>query len=293
MGKAVPALKEAILAAFPAVGTEYVHAPQGGLYLGVQREPYPRTPSLYPGSICFLAQGSKAVYLGSFQCNYDPGHFLLSRYNVVADSASPDASPRKPLVGMAIDLSLTRLGQVIAEIGPEPIEGSELAEQPALTTHPMDQALVDVLVRVVDASRDDTEWRVLSEGLLRELYFRLVRGPAAPLLRARAASVGSGSQVAAAIEYIQRNLTDAVSTESIARAAGVSVSGLHAKFKRVTGQAPMQFVKRLRLDRARTLLVSGQSVTEASLGSGYNSMSQFSREFRREYGTPPSQLRTQ
>lgn len=231
------------------------------------------------------------MYLGPVKRSYDPGTFLISRYNVTADSSCKTASKRKPLVGMAIDLSMPRLGQVIAEIGPAPPHHSATPEQPALTTHAMERTLVDVLVRVVETSQDDTEWRVLSEGRLRELYLRLVLGPAGPLLRERAASVGSSSQVAVAIRYIERNLTNAVNTESIARAAGVSASGLHAKFRAVTVQAPMQFVKRLRLDRARTLLVSGQSVTEASFASGYNSMSQFSREFRREYGMPPSQLR--
>lgn len=192
---------------------------------------------------------------------------------------------------MAIDLNLTRLSQVVAEVGPAPFDNSSDPEHPALITHRMDRALTDVLVRVLDASQDDTAWRVLSEGLLRELYFRLIQGPAGPSLRERVASVGSSRQVAAAIGYIERNVTNAVSTHSIAKAAGVSVSGLHAKFRAVTGRTPMQFLKRLRLEHARTLLVSGHPVTDASFASGYNSMSQFSREFRREYGAPPSQVR--
>ena len=291
MTKSITPLKKAILGAFAPSEYNRVHIPQDGLFLGVQTEPFPRTPVLYEASICFLAQGSKHVHLGSFECAYDPGTFLLSRFHVTAESAAPEASRRHPLVGLGIALDMPRLGQVIAEIGPGPVSSSDAGEQPALTSHPMDGTLVDILVRVVNAARDAVEWRVLSEGLLRELYYRLVLGPAGPLLRERAASVGSTSQVAAAIDYIERNLTDVLSIDDVARAAGVSVSGLHAKFKAVTGQAPMQFVKRLRLDRARTLILAGQSVTQASLASGYNSVPQFSREFSREYGIPPSQLR--
>lgn len=289
--KVVAPLKDAILAVYDPPEGEGVHVQQDGIFLGVSEEPMPRTPILYPASICFLAQGSKTVHMGSLQCSYDPGRFLLSRFNVTAESEAPAVTKRNPLVGLGIELDMPRLGQVVAEIGPGPVEGAGVGERPALTSHEIDDALTSILERVVLAAGNDTEWRVLSEGLLRELYYRLVLGSAGPLLRERAASVGNTSQVAAAIGFIERNLTEAFSTEDIARAAAVSVSGLHAKFKAVTGQAPMQFVKRLRLDRAHKLIMSGDSVTEASLASGYNSVSQFSREFRREYGVPPSQMR--
>lgn len=288
--KTTAALKKAILAHFGSMAADNVLTPREGLLLGVRTEPFPRTPVLYEASVCFLAQGSKAVHLGPHECSYDSGHFLLSRFNVTAESSASGISKRRPLVGMAIDLNMARLGQVVAEVGPGPVENAE-GDKPALTSHPMGDALLDVLERFVETARNEVAWRVLSEGLLRELYYQLVRGPAGPLLRERAANVGNSRQVAAAIDYINRNLTDVLGTEAIARAAGVSVSGLHAKFRAVTGQAPMQFVKRLRLDRARTLILSGESVAQAAQASGYNSSSQFSREFSREYGMPPSQLR--
>ena len=207
-GKAAAPLKEAILAVYHPLDGDPVHIPQEGLFLGVSDEPMPRMPVLYPASICFLAQGSKKVHLGSLECEYDSGHFLLSRFNVTAEAEAPTADKRNPLVGLGLELNMPRLGQVIAELGPGAIEEADGRERPALTSHEMDDELVSVLVRVVLAAGNDTEWRILSEGLLRELYYRLVLGPAGPLLRERAASVGNTSQVAAAIGFIERKLTD-------------------------------------------------------------------------------------
>lgn len=170
--------------------------------------------------------------------------------------------------------------------GPDEVEPGGPAD--ALSSHPLEPAIAIAMTRLIQISSDERDWRILGEAALREVYYRLLLGSAGPLLRARLGHSGALPQVARAIRFIEENLADPMDVTQLARVAGLSSSGLHEKFRRVTAQSPMQFVKGLRLDRARSLIAGGTGVTEAAMEVGYQSPSQFSREFKRRYGFSPS-----
>lgn len=130
----------------------------------------------------------------------------------------------------------------------------------------------------------------MGQGSLNEVYYRLVTAKGGALVRKRLALSGGLDQIGRAIKHIEDHLTEPLNVEMVARLVGMSPSGFHAKFKEATSQSPMQFVKRLRLNAARNLLLEGHSATEAAFQVGYSSASQFSREFSRQYGLPPSKV---
>ncbi len=259
-------------------------------------EPMPRQAVVYPGALCIVAQGSKRAYHREQTWVYDAGHFLLSTMDIPAETEIANASPTSPMLSIVVTLDPRCIAAVAAKapsaVGQGRAAASTAPSDSPFATHRISDALADTLKRLIRAASDDAEWDFLNESLYRELYFRLLRSDAAAMLLGRVQQAGSLGQVSKAIEFIKGNLTSPLDIEQIAKEAGLSASGLHQKFKRTTALSPMQFVKRLRLDRARVLLVSGDTVTEAAFKVGYSSPSQFSREYKRQYGSPPSSAAT-
>ncbi len=135
------------------------------------------------------------------------------------------------------------------------------------------------------------ERRLLAAGVQRELLFEVLRGPNGQLLRNFVLRDGSAHRVARVVSFLEKNFREPLDVKAIAKRAGMSSSSLHEHFKRATALSPIQFVKRMRLHQARALLLSGRGASEAAFDVGYTSASQFSREFRRMFGHPPSQVR--
>lgn len=253
-------------------------------------EPLASTPVLFHAALCVLVQGAKRASVGGRQYRYEAGSYLLSALSLLADSEVLEATPEQPLLGIVLDLDLRLLARLMVELDDGHPPASPPRVESALVAHSIDAPLASALARLAAVATHDTQWRLLADGLLREVYYHLLVGPAGDLLRERVARAGNLERIAQAIDFIERNLTSSIEVERLARAVGMSPSSLHAQFKAVTSHSPMQFVKRLRLARARTALLAGKSATEAAFESGYHSASQFSRDFRRHFGVPPSKL---
>jgi len=244
-------------------------------------------------SACFILQGSKRAHFDGEPHTYNEGSFLLSTLSVPLRGEVVVASAGRPLVGMAYTLDLRTVAKLMAEVGAEHFADPGVAPS-AISVHTMDEPLLQTLGRLGAATADDLAWRILGEGLQRELLFRVLRHPGAGWqLRQRLRQEASFDQVARAVAYIEAHLTESLDVDQIARRAGLSPSRLHAKFRAVTSRSPMQYVKYLRLHRAHGLLLTGDPVTDVAFSVGYGSSSQFSREFRRQYGHPPSEVRRQ
>ena len=244
-------------------------------------------PNLYDPTLCILAQGAKRVHLDSKATQlYDPGHYLLSTMTVPARAEVVEASPGKPLLALVIDLDIQMLSQLVVEVG-EDIPCGRGSPGPALVTAPIDPLFARTLLRLLQVAESDADWRILSSGLLRELHYLVLCGPAGSVLRDRVERHGSMERVARAVRFIEEHFSESLKVEAIARSAGLSASALHIRFKEATGLSPMQFAKRLRLHRAHGLLVAGETVARSAFEVGYVSPSQFSREFRRQFGMTP------
>jgi AraC-like DNA-binding protein len=154
-----------------------------------------------------------------------------------------------------------------------------------------ERRMTRAMLRLAEVACADTEWSALGVGALDEVYYWALRGDAGAMLRARVTRGASVGPVARAVRFIESHLGEGIDVAAIAKAAAMCPTNLHARFRDVMAESPMQFVKRRRLEQALARVATGESVTEVALAIGYASLSHFSRDFRRHFGMPPSQIK--
>ena len=242
------------------------------------------TPAVYEASLCIIAQGSKRVSIGEHSVVYDAAHYLLVSVDLPLVGHVLDASPERPYLCCKIDLDVAMLADLMANEG----GGMVHTDLPVLGVYPGDPDLIDAACRLVGLlDRPDTI-RALAPLIEREILYRLLTGPHGPMLR-HVATVGSHlNQVSRAIAAIRRRFDASIRIDDVAAEAGMSSSSLHVHFKAITRMTPLEYQKQLRLQEARRLMLAeGATASTAGFAVGYESPSQFSREYRRLFGAPP------
>jgi AraC-like DNA-binding protein len=239
-------------------------------------------------AFCVVAQGSKEVLLGDDLYRYDANNYLITAASLPISSRITEASEERPYVGVVLGLDPALVGSVMVEAG-HPAPG-EKATMRAFDVSPLDAGLLDAvlrLVRLLDAPA--AEARFLRPLVTREIVFRLLEGEQGGRLRQIAVLGGHAHRIARALERLREEFARPLRMEDVARDAGMSVSGFHHHFKAVTAMSPLQFQKRMRLQEARRLML-GEDLDAGSAGRrvGYGDASQFSREYKRLFGTPPA-----
>lgn len=241
--------------------------------------------ALHEPALCIVARGRKRVLLGEQAYLYGPEQYLVVSVDLPVIAQVLEADPESPYLCFRLDLDTTMLGELLAEAG---LEAPARESGPGLTLSPADPGLLDAAVRLVRLL--DTPWDagVLAPLAEREILYRLLTGEQAPTVRRIALSYGRLGQVGRAIAWIKEHYREPFSIEEVASKASMSSSALHHHFKAVTNMSPLQYQKRLRLQEARRLIL-GSSLDAATAGFsvGYESPSQFSREYRRLFGAPP------
>lgn len=241
-------------------------------------------PAVYEASLCLIAQGAKRVSLGEHSVVYDAAHYLVVSVDLPLVGHVLQASPAQPYLCCKIDLDMAALADlVVAQGGP----GAQ-AGLPALAVYPGDPGLVDAACRFVALLDTPGDIAMLAPLIERELLYRLLAGPHGAMLRHIAAGDSHLRQVSRAIATIRSAFDKQLRIREIADAAGMSESSLHAHFKAMTRMTPLEYQKQLRLQEARRLMLAeGASAGSAGFAVGYDSPSQFSREYRRLFGAPP------
>jgi AraC-like DNA-binding protein len=240
---------------------------------------------VYEPAVAIIAQGGKRVMLADEIHHYDAGHFLLVSVGLPVVSQVIEASPEFPYLSLRIDLDPGQLGEVILAAGPSDTNGRP---QRGLAVSRAEPPLLDAVVRLLLLLDSPRDIDVLAPLVLREISYRLLISDLGPRLRQIAAWNGQTRRVAAATRWLQHNFDRPFSIEALAREVHMSPSGLHHQFKAVTAMSPLQYQKRLRLQEARRLMLSeGLDAASAGFRVGYESPSQFSREYRRFFGQPP------
>ena len=239
-------------------------------------------------AFCLVAQGSKEVLLGDDLYRYDANNYLITAASLPIASRITEASERRPYLGVVLGLDPALVGSVMVEAG-YPAHGEKAAVR-AFDVSPLDASLLDAvlrLVRLMDAPA--AEARFLRPLVTREIVFRLLEGEQGGRLRQIAVLGGHAHRIAGALEQLREEFARPLRIEDVAREAGMSVSGFHHHFKAVTAMSPLQFQKRMRLQEARRLML-GEDLDAGSAGRrvGYGDASQFSREYKRLFGTPPA-----
>ncbi|MCG8455354.1 MAG: AraC family transcriptional regulator [Holophagales bacterium] len=251
-------------------------------------EPMPSDCVLYTACLCMVARGEKRVTIGEETYVYDPFNYLVVPVSLPVYGEIPEASPEQPYLGLVLDLDGPTLSELVLDL--EDLPGPSRSLPEAAYVSRSDGDLLGAVVRLLEALDDPAERRVLAPAAEREILFRLLTGPGGHHLRQFAMSDSAGYRVIQAVRYLQENFERPIEVAELAGEVNMSASAFHHTFKRVTSYSPIQYLKRIRLLRARTsMLQEGLGVGEAAFRVGYGSPSQFSREYRRQFGAPPSQ----
>ncbi len=245
-----------------------------------------RRPAVYEPSIKILAQGSIRSYLGQEVLRFDADNYLVLAVPMPME-CEVEASLAEPLVFMSIDLDWPTIGGLLTETG-RSIDVAEPVPK-ALCASPLTAELREVTLRLLRCLGSAVEARVLGPAIVREIFYRVLLGEQADTLRAAAAHHGGFTRVGRALWLIHRDYARCPTVASLAREAGMSVPTFHRHFKAVTAASPQRYVQTIRLHKARSLMANQHlGVAAAGAQVGYESASQFSREFRHLFGCSPS-----
>lgn len=265
---------------------EPILAGESGLALVRYRKPTTFECAIYQPIMCLILQGSKETVIGGVSARFGPGQSLIVSHDLPVVSRVTEARPDKPYYALVYGIDLGIVRSLHDKIG---VHASAEGEVRAANIGETDGALVDVLDRLLKIGVNATEAEVLGPLLQQELHFRLLMAPHGAMLRNLLRRDSHASRIGQAIERIRRDYQEPIKVNELAGEAGMSVSSFHEQFKSVTATTPLQYQKDLRLVEARRLIVGGgTSVSGAAFEVGYESPTQFSREYSRKFGTPPS-----
>ena len=277
------ALAALILKHTPGDGTFDLPIPR----LGLVRSSTPTEPmhTLYPPSFCLVAQGRKEVRMGGQRLIYDRASFLVVGVDLPAIGAVMMASADEPYLCVRLELDRAILSEVIAARA-NPTADTAAA---ALATSAATPELIDATARLVALMETPGEAPYLAPLLEREIAHRLIAGPQGAMLRQIASGEGRLGRIDRAIRFIRESYREAFSIDQLASLAGMSHSAFHDHFRAVTGMTALQFRNHIRLQEARRLMVMGEvSAAAAGFAVGYDSPSQFSRDYTRLHRLPPA-----
>jgi AraC-like DNA-binding protein len=266
-------------------GTQLLETPISGLKLYRADTPVSPTMTSYSPSLCVLAQGVKQVMVGGRIFQYDPLNYLVVTVGLPVTARIIEASPKHPLLALTIDLNPARIGEVMLDL---PDDSAPSDHPAALAVSAISDELLDAVTRLVNILDHPDDIAVLAPLFEREILYRLLRGRHASLLRQVVTAGSHLSQIGRATEWIRTHYADRISIDALASLADMSVTSFHRHFKAITAMSPLQYRTQLRLQEARRLmLVDAEDASTIALGVGYESVSQFSRDYRKMFGMPP------
>jgi AraC-like DNA-binding protein len=247
----------------------------------------PRTSVVYEPAVVFVGQGCKRSYLGDKVFSYGPANYMILSVPLPAE-CEWDASPDEPVLVLGVKIDPTTLGEVILEMD-EPL--SPLREMPrAMTTHLLGDQLRGSVIRLLECLKCPLDSRMLGRQMVREITYRVLREEKDGALRALANRNDHFIRIARVLQEVHSAPAKSFSVERMSKRAGMSTAAFHHNFKLVTGSSPLQYLKRIRLDRAKRLMIhDGYNASTAAKAVGYESASQFSREFKRQFGVTPTE----
>ncbi len=263
-----------------------------GVRLFKESKPFAKRPLLYNPGICIVASGYKIAHLAERTFRYDVDNYLVASVTMPFKCEShPDED--KPLLGVFIDIDMPLLRDLITQMDLQAKMKGLSEKDFALGIGPseMNKDMKETLIKLLRALGSEQETRILAPGLVREIYYRALTGSQAPMLYSLAMGSSSFSQVARVIGIMQEDYAKKLDVEQMAGAANMSVSAFHKAFKEVTSESPLQYLKKIRLSMARDLIIQKQMKAYLAADEvGYESPSQFSREFKRYYGHSPAEV---
>jgi AraC-like DNA-binding protein len=236
--------------------------------------------------LALIAQGAKRIALGERVYEYRAGQYLVASVDLPVTGHYVEASPEHPALGFGLVLRPAAVAELLLQTGPTgaadgPVSGLAVSDAPA--------DLIDAVVRLVRLLDRPRDRIVLAPLYVREILWRLVTGEQGATIRELGLADSGLTHIARAVRWIRDHYQESFRVRDVAALSGMSVSAFHRNFQAVTAMSPIQFQKHIRLQKARLLLATNPGdVSGVGYRVGYDSPSQFSREYRRQFGAPPS-----
>ncbi|MEV4626373.1 AraC family transcriptional regulator [Micromonospora sp. NPDC049523] len=261
-----------------------------GVLISKVERPYPPSPAMSGSVMALIAQGAKRIGLGDRVYEYRAGQYLVASVDLPITGHFTEATPEQPAIGLGLTLHSATIAELLLQAAPGdlPPAGSGAPSGMAVSDAP--DELLDAAIRLVRLLDQPRDIAVLAPMIKREILWRLIAGEQGAAVRQLGLADSSLTHVARAVRWIREHYAQAFRVEDVAQRSGMSVSAFYRNFQAVTAMSPIQFQKQIRLQEARLLLASHPNdVSGVGLRVGYDSLSQFSREYRRQFGAPPSQ----
>jgi AraC-like DNA-binding protein len=238
--------------------------------------------------LAVIAQGGKRLALGERLYEYRPGQYLVTSVDLPVTGHVIDTG--QPTLGFGMTLNPADIAQLLLDADPRDLPAPALTAPAGIAVSQAPPEMLDAIVRLLRLLERPADRKILAPLVKREILWHLLRGEQGPAIRQLGLADSGLAHISRAVQQIRKHYAESFRVEDLAQTAGMSVSAFHRNFNAVTGMSPIQFQKRIRLQEARLLLASRPSdVTGVGHTVGYESSSQFSREYRRMFGTPPSQ----
>jgi AraC-like DNA-binding protein len=248
--------------------------------------PQHKLAAVYSPMINVILTGSKTMTVGDRTFRYDPATYFVMSVDLPAVGAVHPSEAGEPYLAVSLTLEPAIVANLLADM-PKPAGGALYSS--GFSVAPVTDELLDAWVRMLRLMNKPDDIAALAPAYEREILYRVLQGPHGWMLRDIAAPGTALSRIGVTIRWIRENFTSPLKVEALASMAALSISAFHRHFKAVTALSPLQYQKRVRLLHARALLIAGEgNTTSVAFGVGYESATQFSREYSRFFGLPPS-----
>jgi AraC-like DNA-binding protein len=250
----------------------------------------PRSPIIDLPAIWIVGQGRKLCYVGDRRYEYSAGNVVIMFYPMAVEYEIVEASPEVPYLVAGVVIDLGRMAEVLLRL--DRIDGGAAkpvsVDPSGILSIPSNNNLLDPFIRLFESLSTPRDAAMLGDSIVDEIYYRLLTDERGGELRFLLQQRGQIQLISRAVEHIHRNLDKPVSVDELAKMVHMSRPTFYENFRAVMHISPLQYAKSVKLDRAHTLIKEGKKANEAGYLVGYNSPSQFSREYKRHFGFSPS-----
>jgi AraC-like DNA-binding protein len=261
-----------------------------GVLISKVEQPTPPSPSMSGAMLALISQGAKRVGLGDRVYEYRAGQYLIASVDLPITGHFIEASPERPALGFGLTLHPATVAELLLRAAPGDLPPAGGGAPSGMAVSDAPPELLDAVVRLLRLLDRPRDIAVLAPLVKREILWRLVTGEQGAAVRQLGLPDSSLTHIARSVRWIRDHYPQSFRVEDVAQLSGMSVSAFYRNFQAVTAMSPIQFQKQIRLQEARLLLATHPNdVAGVGTRVGYDSPSQFSREYRRQFGAPPSQ----
>jgi len=287
MNNRIIAMRALLLEKLPTEGI--IETGIKGVQLFRRDTPYKKRPQMYKPQIIMLAQGKKHIYLGTKRYRYDTHHYYVQTVPLPVECEAI-IEEGKPMLGLVLTIDPQIIGEILFEMEADLPPTRQVCN--SVYDALLSDKITDAVIRLLETLNSKNEARILGPIFLKEILFKILNGENGEILRELAINNRGFYQISRVINKIHENYSQPIEIQALAREAGMSSTAFHATFKAMTSTTPLQYIKNVRLHKAKELIQKeGEKANAAAVRVGYESPSQFSREYKRSFGISPAKDR--